>query len=271
MRVARLAVVLLATPLLLTLHAEAATAAPPSNDTFAGARPAVLGFSEELDTGEATTDADDAQLNATCGAPATDASVWYAFSSAVDTGVVVDVSTSSYSAGVLVGVGTQGNLDTVVCGGGTVEFLAAAGTTYYVLAVDDQLDGGGNGGTLRIGFTEPLPPPTVDIAVDPVGRVDASTGVVTISGTYTCSDSDLIQVIGEARQERGGVTIVGTFNFSGFTCDGTAQPWSASVFPQNGKFRGGMAMTLTFALSCSPLGCGTDLEVRTVQLRGGPN
>jgi hypothetical protein len=62
MRVARFAIALLATPLLLTLHAETASAAPPSNDTFAGATPVTLGFSEELDTSEATTDADDVQL-----------------------------------------------------------------------------------------------------------------------------------------------------------------------------------------------------------------
>ena len=57
--------------------APAALAAPPSNDTFAGATAAALGFSEELDTTDATTDGDDAQLNTSCGAPATDASVWY--------------------------------------------------------------------------------------------------------------------------------------------------------------------------------------------------
>src|SRR5688500_14132605 len=83
------------------ISAPAALAAPPGNDTFGGATPATLGFSEVLDTTEATTDADDAQLNASCGAPATDASVWYSFAGS-DTGVVVDVSQSDYPAGVLV-------------------------------------------------------------------------------------------------------------------------------------------------------------------------
>ena len=91
-----------------------------------------------LDTTEATTDADDAQLNESCGAPATDASVWYAIDGS-DTGIVVDVSQSDYSAGIIVGVGSQGNLDTVDCGPGTVGFFAAAGTTYYVLALDVQV------------------------------------------------------------------------------------------------------------------------------------
>src|SRR5215475_13573650 len=75
-------------------------AAPPNNDTFTGATVATVGFSETLDTTEATTDADDAQLNTNCGAPATDASVWYAVQGN-DTTVVVDVSASDYSAGVL--------------------------------------------------------------------------------------------------------------------------------------------------------------------------
>jgi hypothetical protein len=89
-----------------------------------------------LDTTEATTDSDDAQLNTNCGAPATDASVWYALEGS-DTPVVVDVSQSNYSAGVLVGVGSQGDLRIVTCGPGTVAFFAFAGTTYYVLAIDD--------------------------------------------------------------------------------------------------------------------------------------
>ncbi len=270
MRLARFVVALLTAPLLLTLQAQTAAAAPPTNDTFAGATPATVGFSEELDTTEATTDADDAQLNATCGAPATDASVWYAFSVPADTGVIVDVSASSYSAGVLVGVGTQGNLTTVVCGPGTVTFFATAGVTYYVLAIDDQFDGGGNGGTLRISFNPTPPPPTVDITVDRFGRVDARTGVATITGTYTCTNGDYITVYGEARQDFGRFTVRGGFSFFEFgTCDGTTRSWSADVFPENGKFAGGKAMTVTFAYSCGPFECAQDFEEQTVQLRGG--
>src|SRR5687767_8889813 len=112
-----------------------ALAAPPANDTFTGATLVSVGFSEVLDTTEATTDSDDAQLNTICGAPATDASVWYALEG-TDIGVIVDVSQSDYSAGVAVGVGTQGNLQLVTCGPGAVVFFAAAGETYYVLAFD---------------------------------------------------------------------------------------------------------------------------------------
>ena len=95
---------------------QPAFAAAPPNDTIEGATAASLGFSEVIDTTEATTDADDAQLNETCGAPATDASVWYTITLAADSGVVVDVSASDYPAGVLVGVGSPGALETVACG-----------------------------------------------------------------------------------------------------------------------------------------------------------
>jgi len=237
----------------LAIAAPAALAAAPSNDTFGGATTATIGFSQVLDTTQATTDSD----------------VWYAFAGS-DAGVVVDVSQSDYSAGVLVGVGTQGNLETVECGPGTVGFFATAGTTYYVLAIDDQNDGGGNGGSLNISFNAAPPPPTVDITVNKVGRVNAKTGVATISGTYTCSDADFIDAEIDASQRAGRVIIsgFGAFFDSG-TCDGTSHDWSAQVFGDNGRFVGGKAMTVTFAFACGAFDCAEGFAEQTVRLRGG--
>jgi hypothetical protein len=252
----------------LGVSAPAALAVPPTNDTFGGATVATLGFSEQLDTTEATTDADDAQLNASCGAPATDASVWYSFAGS-DTGLVVDVSQSDYPAGVLVGVGTQGNLDTVACGPETVGFFAEAGTTYYVLAIDDQSDGSGNGGNLDISFNEAPPPPTVDVTVNRTGTFNSRTGVATISGTYTCTDGEFIDLFVDATQNVGRFAVVGSGEFFDFgTCDGTSHAWSAEVFPANGKFAGGKAMTVTFTFSCGPFDCAEGFVEQTVRLRG---
>jgi hypothetical protein len=249
---------------------ETALAAPPSNDTFPGATAAGIGFSEILDTSQATTDGDDAQLDATCGAPATDASVWYAIQGS-DQNVVVDVSGSSYMAGVLIGVGSQGNLQTVVCGPRTVTFFAEAGTTYFVLAIDAQFDGGGNGGALNISFTAIPPPPKVDFNVDPFGTVDISTGVATISGNYTCSNGDFLAASVFASQNVGRlVTISGSGFFFDFgTCDGAPHPWFAEVFPQSGKFAGGKSLTTTFTFSCGPFQCSSGFAQHTVQLHGG--
>lgn len=269
MKVACFRIAPLAAPLLLWLTSGAALAAPPNNDVFTGATPASIGFKEILDTSQATTDSDDAQLNATCGAPATDASVWYAIQGS-DQNVVVDVSGSGYSAGVLVGVGSQGNLQTIACGPSTVAFFAAAGTTYYVLAIDDQSDGGGNGGSLNISFTEIPPPPVVNLDVNHVGTVNVHTGVATVSGTYTCSNADSLDVFVQASQNVGRFTISGSGSFSDArTCDGTPHAWSADVVPQNGKFAGGKSLTMTFTFACGPFQCTSGFNEQTIQLHGG--
>jgi len=250
------------------LAPAALAAAPPANDTFSGATAATIGFSQVLDTTAATTDADDAQLNASCGAPATDASVWYAFT-ASDVGVIVDVSSSDYSAGVLVGTGTEGNLQTVTCGPSTVSFFAASGTTYYVLAIDDQGDGGGNGGSLHINFMAAPPPPTVDLTVNRTGTVNTRTGVATISGTFTCSNADFIDIFVNASQNVGRFTIRGSGeSFVGGLCDGTAHPWSADVSGDNGKFAGGKSMTVSDGFACGPLECFDSFVQQVVMLRG---
>ena len=246
-------------------------AAPPGNDLISGARPASIGFSDVVDTTEATTDATDAQLNDSCGAPATDASVWYALTVSADSGVVIDTSASDYPAGVIVGVGTPGALDTVACGPGTVVLLASVGTTYYVLAIDDQSDGSGNGGTLGISFSPVPPPPTVEVTVDRQGSFDSSTGVATLRGSYTCTDADFIDISGEVAQPVGRfATIRGGFGFfEDGTCDGTSHRWTADVAPENGKFAGGKTLTVTFTFACGPFECADGFMEQTVKLNGG--
>ena len=251
------------------LTASPAWGVPPANDTSAGATAASVGFSQVLDTTEATTDAQDAQLNETCGAPATDASVWYTFAGN-DAGVIVDVSASDYPAGVLVGIGSPGNLETVSCGPGTVSFFAESGTTYYVLAIDDQSDDAGNGGNLDISFTAAPPPPTIDVTVDPTGTVSGRTGVAHLSGTYTCTDADFIDVFGDVTQPVGRAAVTGSFEFfDESTCDGTSRAWTADVFPNVGKFAAGKAMTVTFSFACGAFECADGFNEQVVKLRGG--
>lgn len=246
-----------------------ALAAAPGNDAFPNATTATIGFSETIDTSEATTDADDAQLNASCGAPATDASVWYKIDG-TDEVVIVDISASDYSAGAAVGVGTQGALDTVACGPGMTAFFAAAGTTYYVLAFDDQFDGAGNGGSLSISFSSAPPPPTIDFTVNPVGRVNTRTGVATVSGTFSCSDSDFIEIDVDARQSVGRFVVHGFGAFFDVgVCDGSTHTWSADIFPDNGRFAGGKTLTANFSFGCGVFDCNGGFVEQTVMLRGG--
>lgn len=256
---------------ILAFGASAAVAAPPANDVIEGASAIGLGASVEADTSEATTDAQDAALNANCGAPATDASVWYSYTPASDGGAIVDVSQSSYSAGVLVGTGSPGALDLVTCGPGAVTFRASAGTTYYILAIDDQFDGGGNGGTLRLNLAEAPPPPTIDVRVDPIGTVNGKTGVATVSGTLTCSNADFVNVFTVLQQRigvRATVTGFGGFFADGSQCDGTSHPWSADITPHGEKFAGGKSASFTFSFGCGRFECTSGFVEQTVKLRG---
>lgn len=247
-------------------------AAPPSNDVYAGREPIAVGDDLTLDTSEATTDADDEELNIPCGAPAMDASVWYEFTATADAFIAIDVSESDYAAGVFVALGSPGSFEVLGCGPGATFFEAVAGETYAVLAMDDQSDGGGNGGTLRIQMEEIPPPPEVTITLDPSGRFNPD-GSATISGTVTCSEAPVeftfIDVF--VQQAVGRLRISGYGFIEGFTCDGTTQAWSADVFGDNGIFKGGKALSVSFGVACGEFLCGEGFDERIVQLKGKRN
>ena len=248
--------------------ATSAMAAAPGNDTIAGATAAGLGFSQSLDTTQATTDAIDAEANTNCGAPATDASVWYSYTAATDGGVIVDVSPSSYSAGVIVVSGSPGALNLEACGPGTVAFSATAGTTYYVLAFDDQLDGAGNGGTLQISLTAAPPPPTIDVKVDKTGYVNTD-GSATVSGTIKCTDATFADVFTTMQQEIGKSTVTGFGGFSndGAICTGKRQVWTSQIVPRSGVFVKGKAASFTQSFVCGAFECADGYTFQTVKLQ----
>jgi hypothetical protein len=257
--------VLVATGLVLAAPAHAAA---PTNDTFAGAVAiGALPFSAVVDTSQATTDTDDVNANANCGAPATDASVWYTITPATDGGLLVDVSTSSYSAGVLVVTGTPGSFQIWACGPQTIAFPVEAGTTYYLLMIDDQQDGTGNGGQLVIKVDTAPPPPTISITPDLTAAFNPKTGSATVHGTATCTGVvDFAFVDVELHQRVGRGEVVG-FGEVDLRCDGNGQPWSVEVVPQFGtKFAGGKAASLAFAVACGLLDCAIDFKEYTVQL-----
>jgi hypothetical protein len=252
------------------LPSSPVVAAPPSNDVFGGASSVAVGFSESLNTTEATTDSDDQDANANCGAPATDASVWYAFAAGDDGGVIVDVSGSDYSAGVIVVSGAPGSFEIITCGPGAVAFFASAGSTYHVLAFDDQLDGVGTGGSLQISFNAAPPPPAIDVTVNPTGRFNKN-GTATLSGTFTCENADFVDVFGDVSQAVGRFTIRGFFGFfaEGGSCDGTPHDWTADVTADNGKFKGGKSVAVTFSFACGIFECADGFSTQIVNLKGG--
>ena len=243
-----------------------AAAAPPANDTFAGAMTiSALPFSATLDTTEATTDANDAEANTNCGAPATEASVWYALTPSTAETVEVDVSASNYSAGVIVVTGSPGSFSLVTCGPGAVAFSAASGVTYYLLAFDDT-PGAPNGGTLQIDVSEAQPTEAA-VTVDPTAVVNTHTGVITASGTFTCSNADFAFVDVTVSQHVGRFTITGFGEVVADPCDGQSHPWTLDVSGSNGRFAGGKATIDASMFACGSFECVTDEAVQDVRLR----
>ena len=270
LRSAALAALVLGT---LITSAATALAAPPSNDTYGGRT--VVGaipFTDSLDTTEATTDSDDLSTDF-CGTPAplpTDASVWYEITPTADEILRFDVAASTYSATAIVATGSPGNWSQVVCGSNQASWRATAGTTYTVLIFDNQFDTGGNGGTLNLTVDVLPPPPTVDITVNPVASFNSRTGSATVSGTAMCTGEPFFTDVDTTlTQQAGRFTVRGRSIIGVFPCDGTPRSWSMEILPDNGKFAGGKAASVTNALACNgSFDCGTDLEERTIQLRG---
>lgn len=263
----RLTIVISALALIIAAAAPVLAAAP-GNDDYAGRVPiGSLPFSDSLDTTDATTDADDVEANADCGAPSTDASVWYEFTADVDGGIVVDVSGSTYTAGVIIATGSPGSLVVVTCGPDAVAFGTSAGETYAILAFDDQYDGGGNGGTLNITVDALPPPPVIDVTVNPVGRFDARTGAATISGSVACSGDASYAWIEVTLRQAVGRFFVNGYGGMDVLCDGTTRAWSVEVLPDSGLFKGGRTASVTFAVACGTFDCGFDFEERIVRLR----
>jgi hypothetical protein len=270
MRLARLRYAAVAALVIATVvnAGGSAYAAAPSNDTYSG-RVVVgaLPYSATVDTTEATTDADDAELNANCGAPATDASVWYQLTAPTDGGLVADMSTSSYPAGAIVATGGPGAWNVVACAPGAVGWSAIAGETYTILVFDDQSDGAGNGGTLNLRIEVAPPPPSIDVTVDPTARF-TRTGSAIVTGTVICDSTAVFAFLDTELSQTVGRFVVRGFSTTDITCDGTTRPWSVEIIADNGTFAGGKAASVTFAVACGTFECGVDFEERVVRLTG---
>jgi hypothetical protein len=250
--------------LLGTLAAGSVWAQPP-NDTFANATViSSVPFSDTLDTTQATTDSNDAEVLAACGqAVPVAATVWYAFTPSTDQIVAIDSSGSTYTVGVGVVTGAPGSFSAVTCFIGSGTFSAVAGQTYYIDVADIS---GGTGGTLNISITAPTPP-ELQLSVDRFGQFDPRTGVATVTGTATCTAGASGGIFVSLSQQVGRIATISGFGSASLTCDGTDQPWSASVQPFSGKFAGGQASVVADAFVCNPAGCASDNVLRTIVLR----
>jgi hypothetical protein len=244
-----------------------AFAAAPDNDTYAS-RTVVgsLPFLDQIDTSEATTDADDAEANASCGAPVTEASVWYGFTASSDSALVVNAK-AGFPAGIIVVTGSPGSFQIVTCGPEAVSFATSASVTYSILVFDYE-PGGANGGPVDIVMEGTPPPPTIDLVVDRFGSFDARTGAATVRGTLTCTGGGSKTFVDvNLRQTVGRLILHGSGSTGEFQCDGTHEPWSAVVIAENGLFKGGRAASVTYAFACGSFECSDAFDEQTINLR----
>lgn len=244
-------------------------AAVPANDELAGAIPIAIGGHITADTTEATTNDGDAALNRGCGLPATKASVWYTFTPTADTGFAVDTTASTYSAGFMIFEGTPSTNSEIGCGFGQEGGLAAhAGKTYTMVVVD--LDGDQvNGGNLVLDLEDTGPLPTLNVNVDPRATVDKS-GVVWVTGTYTCSLANRIEFDFQLSETVGRFTVNGYAAVTDDSpCDGSTIPFKVAISGYDGKFAGGKASALVYTDACGDLVCDGKNTEHTIQLTKG--
>lgn len=238
----------------------------PANDTWQGAVPLTLGDTVTLDTTSATTDAVDAEANGYCGAPFTNASVWYTYTPDQDGLFVADMSESSYTGGFMVFEGTPSSDTLVNCAADSVGVSGTAGTTYYLVAFSDTQT---NGGTLVLSLRQGPPSPTIDVSVDPVARVTKD-GSARVTGTFTCTNAEDAYVEVYLTQTVGRFKINGGSD-SGFggVCDGQPQPLDVLVTPYDGTFAGGKAVASVWAQAIGQYEDAEYVADQAIRLRGG--
>lgn len=257
----------LASLALLPVMALSAQAVAPTNDTPAGATViASLPTTIEQDTTEATTDASDAELNAFCGAPYTNASVWFAYTAdASSPGFIASMEGSDYSGGFLVFEGSVAPESLVTCGPVAVAVYTQPDLTYYVMAISDTPVNGGN----LVATFEPAPPsPEISVQVNPTGRAFRD-GSALLTGTYSCTNAFDGGVDGTLTQRIGRVKITGYFFFYPLECNGETQPWEAVVVSDNGLFAGGKSASVAFSYACGAFECAFGYTEQNVRLNRG--
>jgi hypothetical protein len=251
---------------LVPLAAGPASAAPPANDEFAGAVAISLGEHVTLDTSEATTNPGDEALNANCGAPATNASVWYVYSPTADKKVALDMTASSYSGGFMVFKGTPTPNRLIACGPEVVGLRAHAGKNYYIMVFSDT---DVNGGMLDLTLTK-APKPHAHVTVAKHG-VAFHGGAARIHGTYSCTHADSFAELDATLHQRAGRVKVHAEAFFGPRCNGKSHRWSARVVSPDATFAAGRATAKVLIASCGLVECRVDRAKRHIHLTWARN
>lgn len=213
----------------------AAAAAPPSNDTEAGA--IEIGsppFTHSMDTSDATTDGP-----RFC---TTQASVFYSFTPDAAGRVQVDLIGSEYDT--TLGVYTRtdaGKVQPVTCNddrfgyASGVRFRAQTGVTYFLIVGRCCGHRGSGGGPLVLtaGLVTNV---DLEYAIQLTsGTSDPATGLATLTGTVTCNERSTVYREANLRQLRQGIFLARGFFYISVVCTpGSPSQWSVEVDTKTG-------------------------------------
>lgn len=260
MRVRRLLTSTIVAVALVPLATGPAEAAPPDNDEATGAITVRLGSTVDQDTTEATTNAGDDALNEACGAPLTNASVWYKYTPRVDRTVAFDAGESGYSAGLMVFKGTPTVDSLRTCGPQAVGLKVKAGKTYYVMVFSDTRK---NGGSMVLSVKN-APSPKMHVSVAKRG-VAFRGGAARIHGTYRCKNADFAFASAILRQRAGRLKIRGEGDVEA-RCNGKPHRWSARVVSPVGTYARGKASVKVTLFGCGLVECRHDQATHGMRL-----
>jgi len=253
------------------VQADVTAQAAPANDAFSGATTiSGIPYTNSISTTEAT--ADDGDPLGFCGAGGH--TVWYQFTPSADIRLNANTSGSDYDTVLLIVTGTPGDFNVISCNDdangaqSSITFDATAGTTYFFMVASG---GDTEGGNLVFNLIEGPPPLELELTINTRGTVNASTGVITISGTLSCTQPALVDVFGEVRQ-RLGRSILNAFFDTGVNCDGLTN-WQVDVRADNGLFVAGQATVSAVSNAEDPAtgDIAVDRATATVRLKGATN
>jgi hypothetical protein len=223
--------------LVLAMTAGSALAAPGNDSALT---PTVIGslpFTDTVDTTTATADPTDP--SSPCGSASN--TVWYTLT-AGPSGighVILDMAGTDYPVLLYVTAGSPGG-PLVSCGNvSSITFDAAPSTTYYIMIGDAFAAGAG--GILVFSATQGL---TFAATLDRFASVNAKTGTVIVSGTYSCNLSSTVVAVEVSLKQAVGRFIIsgnGASTPDAACSPGTSYSWAVQVVGSNGKFAGGKA------------------------------
>jgi hypothetical protein len=222
----------------LTLATPAA-AAPPVNDTRAGAvEVGTLPFTYAEDTTGATANGPQA-----CG---NSGSVFFRFVPATTAKVQVDTVGSSYGTALTVFSRTPDGPDVLNCtdrGIGywaAVRFNAVAGAEYFIMAARNGRSGRNGGGDLVLNVTEVTDEPFEGSVTVDSGTVDPDTAIVTLVGSSTCTTPSRLELGVQLRQIRSDIFLARGYNevYDLFCLPGASIQWTIEVDTSTGVIFG---------------------------------